>query len=151
MSKTFAIKERGNPNAEVKHLDWQNASELVSHGRFEWASGGSGAEEFATAKKQAKVTNTKPDGFEHLEEVKESSDDDDDERGGSAPAPAPAPKVTVETVAQTKTEEKDPLAEMTREELYAEAVKRELDPDKRLGTKSLLTMIREDKVKKGEK
>jgi len=147
MSKQFGIRERGNPNAEVKFFDWQNASELVSHGRFEWASGGSGAQEFAKAKKLAVKNNTKPEGFEHLDEVN-ASDDDDDDHVSTTPEPVPAPKVSVEQVASTKTEAKDPYAEMTKEELFAEATKRELNPDKRQGTKTLQNLLRDDDAAK---
>lgn len=152
MSTKYNVKRKGDTTGKVVSLDWQNASELVALGNFEWASGGSGSKEFVKAQKEARSGNTKPEGFDHLSAVKDDEDDDqdDDTRGSTPLAVAAVEPVSIATVASTKVEEKDPLAELTREELMVEAEKLveagKLDkaPDKRLGTKSLLTLVREN-------
>lgn len=145
----YNIRLRADHSKTAIH-NWQNASELVSHGFWEWADGGNGAKQFSKAKKEAKVVNTKPQGFDHLEAVEddEAGDDDDDDNTPVAPTkPVVEQKpITVADVAKIEVPEpvNDPYVDMSRDELFAACDKVGLKPDKRLGTKNLITLLRDN-------
>lgn len=139
VKKQFFIREKANPS-HVISADWQNASELVQHGFWEWAKG-TGAKEFAEAQRLA-MKNPGTEGFEKEVADTPVTEDDDSDEEEPAPvhepekdeAPDPAPAVPAAAVPE--------LEDMTREELFELAAERGLTVDKRLGTKNLIVAIK---------
>jgi hypothetical protein len=155
MSETlYHVQLKADPS-KTATANWQNASELVSHGFWEWASGGDGSKEFSKAKKDAKVNNTKPQGFDHLDAPEDGDDDEDeDERGSKQPKAAPVePVKPIQTMipvteaakVDVEPEPNDGYEDMDRDELFAAAEKAGLKLDKRLGTKNLIVALRAPK------
>lgn len=141
MSTQYSIKNK--ESGKVISCDWQNAFELVNHGFWEWAKG-DGRAEFRRATAEARNTIPQTEGFDHLGEPPETSDDNDND-GAPEPAPTPAaPAKTVEQVAAVKpvASDDDGLEDMDRDELFAVAEKIGATIDKRVGTKNLIAAIR---------
>lgn len=137
-NRKYLLAQKANPSNVVTVTGWANASELVSHGFWKWHKG-DGGKEFAQAQAEARK-NPGTEGFDKEVPVAVSGGDDDsdeeDEPAGEEPEVADEEPEAVPTVDVPE------LEDMTIEELREKAVELDLNVDKRLGTKNLISAIR---------